>query len=40
MASVSPRQLLDKAAKGGDGVGAFNVSGVRKINVDTDSRRR
>ncbi len=45
MPLVSMRQLLDEAARGGYGVGAFNVKnmegvrhGVRKINVDTDSR--
>ena len=49
MPLVSMRQLLDEAARGGYGVGAFNVNnmegirhgvrhGVRKINVDTDSR--
>ena len=49
MPLVSMRQLLDEAALGGFGVGAFNVNniegirhgvrhGVRKINVDTDSR--
>lgn len=45
MPLVSMRQLLDEAARGGYGVGTFNVNnmegvrhGVRKINVDTDSR--
>jgi len=40
MAFLSQRQLLDKAATGGYGVGAFNVNDVRRVNVDADCRRR
>ncbi len=37
MPLVSMRQVLDEAAKGGYGVGAFNVNNMEQIQVDHGS---
>ena len=39
MAMVSMRQLLDEAAAGGYGVGAFNVSNMEQIQADLEAAR-